>query len=115
MNQQAFGASMGLRNYRGDRSNSDGGSDEEEKFSLENRYPISNEDLNLPQFDQKNKQAQDDPIQHQIFLNKIKSEQIDKDDDDIIKKYEQHLKNGVTQMALYDQQNPRGMEGGRLE
>jgi hypothetical protein len=48
MNQTAFGASMGLKNYRGDRSNSDGGSDEEEKFSLENRFPFSNDDLSLP-------------------------------------------------------------------
>lgn len=46
MDQNTFAASMGLRNQH--RSNSDGsGSNEEDKFSLENKYPISNEDFNI--------------------------------------------------------------------
>lgn len=46
MDQNTFAASMGLRNQH--RSNSDAsGSNEEDKFSLENRFPISNEDLNI--------------------------------------------------------------------
>ena len=92
MDQNTFAASMGLRNQL--RSNSDGsGSNEEDRFSLENKFPISNEDFNIVE-DKQHK----DPVQQQIFLNKLKTEQMDKDDDGIIKKYEQHLKNGVALM-----------------
>jgi|TARA_B110000285_G_C14563410_1_gene354560 hypothetical protein len=46
MNQSVFAASMGLRNYN--RSNSEGsGSNEEDKFSMENRFPVSNDDFNI--------------------------------------------------------------------
>ena len=109
MDQNTFAASMGLRNQL--RSNSDAsGSNEEDRFSLENRFPISNEDFNIVE-DKQHK----DPVQQQMFLNKLKTEQMDKDDDEIIKKYEQHLKNGVAQMSNLENQNLRGMEGGKIE
>ena len=78
---------MGLR--RGGSSESPIGT-EEEKFSKENRFPVSDDEVVPPD---------------QILKNNIKLEKMEEEDDEIIQKYKNHMDAQINQ-------KPREMEGG---
>jgi len=67
---------MGLRRGGSSDAGSPVGSDEEEKYSMENRFPISDEEIVPPD---------------QITKNNIKLERMEEEDNEIIEKYKNHL------------------------
>ena len=95
MDQNQFGAQMGLRRGGSSDAGSPIGSDEEEKYSLENRFPISDDEIVPPD---------------QIIKNNIKLEAMEDEDNEIIEKYKGHMDNQIKGQKLT--QNQREMEGG---
>lgn len=95
MDQNQFGAQMGLRRGGSSDAGSPLGSDEEEKYSLENRFPISDDEVVQP---------------GEIDKNTIKLEAMEDEDNEIIEKYRGHIEQQIKGQKL--NQNQREMEGG---
>lgn len=96
MDQSTFGAQMGLRKGGSSDGGSPGRSDEEEKYSMENRFPISDDEV-VPQ--------------DQILKNNIKLDKMEEEDNEIIEKYQSHLESQLQNLN----QDQRAMEGGNYQ